>query len=286
MSLAFGTRQVSSAVPSATMRAMEVQLSIARNAFMALSVLSLLVTACGSSIAASTPVDADAVSTSLVGTLVASLFQTRTALAPRPLPSNTATPAALPPLTVPTAITATSTYLYLPPTLGIFTPTFTPSVTGTVFTPTVDPNTLAYGCNNLVFVRDVTIPAGTTMKPGEDFGKTWKVANTGTCDWMYQYAIVLISGDAMSGKTTKLNRVVTAGHWAELTVQMGAPKSPGTYTAYWRLSDADGHMFGASLAVSVVVEGNPTKTPVPPTKTKAPTSTPTETPTSTPTSIP
>ena len=154
---------------------------------------------------------------------------------------------------LPTVITPTSTYFYIAPTLGSSTPTPTPSVTGTIFTPTIDPTLLAHGCNNLVFVRDVTVPSGTKVKPGEDFGKTWKVANVGTCDWMYQYAIVLISGDAMSGKTTKLGRVVTAGHWGELTVEMGAPKSPGTYTAYWRLSDADGNPFGASLPVSIVV---------------------------------
>jgi hypothetical protein len=214
---------------------------------MALSLLSLLVTACGSSIATSTPLDSNAISTSLVGTLVAGLFQTRTALAPRPTLYNTASPPPLILPKMPTAISPTSTYLYLAPTIGTSTPTFTPSATGTIFRPTVDPNSLAFGCNNLAFVRDVTIPAGTKLKPGEDFGKTWKVANTGTCDWLNQYALVLVGGDAMSGKTTKLARVVTKGHWTELTVGMGAPKSPGTYTAYWRLSDADGNMFGSSL---------------------------------------
>jgi next-to-BRCA1 protein 1 len=102
---------------------------------------------------------------------------------------------------------------------------------------------------------------------------------------MYQYAIVLVSGDAMSGKTTKLGRVVPAGHWGELTVEMGAPKSPGTYTAYWRLSDADGNLFGASLEVSIIVRSgpDPTDTPMPATLTKKP---PTAIATGTPTSTP
>ncbi len=256
-----------------------------RNALLALSLLTVLLSACGSSIATSTAVDANAVSTSLVGTLVASLFETRTALAPSPQPPSSDTPVPLPTLALPTVITPTSTYFYIAPTLGSSTPTPTPSVTGTIFTPTIDPTLLAHGCNNLVFVRDVTVPSGTKLKPGEDFGKTWKVANVGTCDWMYQYAIVLISGDAMSGKTTKLGRVVTAGHWGELTVEMGAPKSPGTYTAYWRLSDADGNPFGASLPVSIVVSSapDPTNTPVPPTQTKKP---PTATATATSPAVP
>lgn len=255
---------------------------LARNVLMVSSLLGALLTACGSSVASSTPVDANAISTSLVGTLVAGLFQTRTAQAPIPPPVNSATLAPLSPFVIPTAMSGTSTFLSYVPASATLAARLTPSVTGTIFTPTIDPNTLAYGCNNLAFVRDVNVPAGTILQPGEDFGKTWKVANIGTCDWMYQYEIVLLSGNALSGKTTKLARVVTAGHWAELTVQMGAPPSPGAYTAYWRLADADGHMFGAPLEVSIVVNANPTKAPATPTKTKSPTSVPTAIPTATP----
>ncbi len=253
-------------------------------ALVALAVCSLLMTGCGSNPAAATAVDPNAVSTSLVGTLVAAVFQTRTALAPLPTDVSTPTLQPLPPLVIPTFPSATATLSYYWVT-GTPTPTLTPTVTGTVFTPTVDPNTLAYGCNNLVFVRDTTIPSGTVLKPGTDFTKTWKVANVGTCNWMYQYSINLVSGTAMSGKTVKLNRVVTAGHWADLSVPMTAPRSPGTYTAYWRVSTSDGHPFGASLLVSIVVStastatptGTPTGTPTTPADTATPT--PTDTPT-------
>ena len=247
-------------------------MSSVRNVLMLVSLSSALLTACGSNIETSTPVDSNAMSTSLVGTLVAGLFQTRTALAPAPLPLSSATPAPLSPFVAPTPMSATPTFFSYMAASATFAPSFTPSVTGTIFTPTMDPNTLAYGCNNLVFVRDVTIPAGTVLQPGEDFGKTWKVANIGTCDWMYQYALVLVSGNPRNGKTMKLGRVVTAGHWNEFTLGLGAPKSPGTYTAYWRLSDADGHMFGASLLISIVVSTTPTKTP-----TQTPSQTPTNT---------
>jgi next-to-BRCA1 protein 1 len=124
------------------------------------------------------------------------------------------------------------------------------------------------------------------FKPGEDFVKTWKVANTGTCKWEYQYEIVLLSGNAFNGKTTKLNRVVTVGDWSEISVGMGAPKNPGDYTSYWRMADPNGNMFGASLAVSFSVILNPTKTPVPATQTQAATSTIAPTPTNTPTETP
>ncbi len=258
-------------------------MSSTRTTFVWVILLSLLLTACGSGVAASTPIDPNAVSTSLVGTLVVSMFQTRTALAPPPASTPTSAPS---PVTFPTSAVPTSTYLVYLPTLTTPFATYSPTVTGTIFTPTVDPNLLASGCNNMAFVRDVTIPAGTVLKPNQDFTKTWKVANIGTCDWMYQYAVVFLSGNSFSGKTTKLNRVVTAGHWAEVSVDMGAPHSFGKYTSYWRMQDAAGKMFGATLPISIVVGADSTNTPEPSTDTPVPAPTDTSTPTPTNTTSP
>ena len=35
--------------------------------------------------------------------------------------------------------------------------------------------------NNMVFLLDVTIPDGTTFKPGEKIEKVWRVRNDGSC---------------------------------------------------------------------------------------------------------
>lgn len=245
-----------------------------------LLVLSALLTACGGVATPQQP-NLDVILTEGVQTMVASYFETQTALVPPatatslptfpPFETNTPNPF-LTPSPIPSA------------TLPFYTATFiyyTPTVTGTVYTPTINPDVLAYGCNNLAFLTDVTIPSGTVLKPGEDFTKTWKVANTGTCNWMYQYDLTLISGDAFGAKYTRLGRVVTAGHWASLSLGMTAPKNPGTYTAYWRMADADGNPFGATLAVSFKV-AEPTNTPKP-TNTTAPSDTPTPTATEAPT---
>ena len=246
-------------------------MTFARKILVPLLILTALLTACGSGLATSTPVDANSISTSLVGTLVASLFQTQTALVPQASTSTPVPPSPLSPLNTavyPTVIFQTPTTIYYYPTLS----TIIPSVTGTVFTPTVDPLSLASGCNNLAFVRDVTIPSGTVLNPKQDFVKTWKVANTGTCKWMYQYEMVLLSGPAFNANSpTKLNRMVDVGNWTELSIGMGTPKNPGTYTSYWRLADSNGKMFGATLVVSFVVS-NPTSVPTS-TPTKAPTNT-------------
>jgi hypothetical protein len=252
----------------------------ARKTLILILILTTLLTACGNSVATSTPVDMNAVSTALVSTLVASLFQTQTALVPpSPIPTEVP-PSPVNTLPLPTIIIQTPTTFYIQP-FATITPYRSPTITGTIPTPTVDPNLLASGCNNLAFIRDVTIPSGTVLSPKQDFVKTWKVANTGTCKWVYQYQLMLLSGNAFNAKTTKLLRVVEPGNWTELSVGMGAPKNPGDYKSYWRMADADGNMFGASLLVSFTV-AVPTSTLAPATDTEVPTSTPTPSETPTP----
>ena len=38
-------------------------------------------------------------------------------------------------------------------------------------------------CDLAQFVRDVTVPDGTTFLPGATFTKTWRLKNAGTCTW-------------------------------------------------------------------------------------------------------
>jgi hypothetical protein len=121
----------------------------------------------------------------------------------------------------------------------------------------------------LRLLRDETIPAGTVVKPGDTFRKTWKVENNGTCDWVYQYQLVFVSGERMEGMPSRSGNVIPPGKWTQLSVDMKAPSKPGTYTSNWRLADASGKPFGSTLTVSIVV-ANPTNTPMPPTVTNTP----------------
>ncbi len=207
-----------------------------------------------------TPLDINALYTQMVGTLSVSIQQTRdsaratlatpTYFTPTPAPTNTWTPSPIPTNT--TVPTWTYAPVYVPPTA-----TFT-LITGTPATPigtsTVNPNVLAAGCSNLAFIRDETIPAGTELKPKENFIKTWKVANNGTCAWLYQYRLAFLSGQDFDPFLKAISRVVEVNDWTELSLQMDAPKNPGVYKAYFRLTDLDGKMFGATLEVSIVVK--------------------------------
>jgi hypothetical protein len=248
--------------------------------------LTLLLAACGG--AASATVDANTMMTRSVGSMVASFFGTQTAMYTPASPTSTVTQTPFP---TPTVLTAT-----FPPgstptfTVRSLTPgTVTVTTTGTLSTATVNPGSLAVGCNNLAFIRDVNLPAGTVVQKNQDMTKTWKVENNGTCNWMYQYSLVLLSGDAFGASGTKIQKQVAPGSWSELSIQFTTPNKPGTYTSYWRLSNGQS-MFGATLALSFVVAA-PSSTSAPatavPTSTVTPTATtaPSNTPTPTETSV-
>jgi hypothetical protein len=231
-------------------------MNFARRSLLPLLLITILLTSCGGQAAGEPTPDVDATVAVAAQTFAASLFLTQTALAPTS--TNTVPPTVTPlpsssPLALPSPI-ASSTQSFLLNT--------TPLPTGTFHTLTPNPSTLAYGCNNLALIRDVTIESGTVLNPGVRFTKTWQVANTGTCDWLYLYELVFVSGDRMGGNSRRLSTKVPPKEWRQLSVDLDAPKDPGTYTGYWRLSDGAGHMFGATLVVSIVVK-SPTKTPKP-----------------------
>jgi hypothetical protein len=116
------------------------------------------------------------------------------------------------------------------------------------------------------------MPSGTVLQKNQGFTKTWKVQNTGTCEWMYQYRLVLLSGDAAGAESDYIRKQVAVWSWAEVSVFGTAPQKPGTYTSYWRMADGAGRMFGATLTLSYVV-AQPTAVPptaVPPTNTSEP----------------
>jgi hypothetical protein len=207
---------------------------------------------------AATPTqDVNAIMTAAISTMVASFFETQTAIVPTvtltPEPSQTPIPTAT--MIVPTATfppPPPAVIVYNTPVVGTLVPINTLGTPGTFVTATINPANLGSGCNNLFFIRDVTIPAGTILKPGENFTKTWKVQNIGTCPWMYQYKLVLVSGEEFSAATTKLGKKVDLNSWAEVSLNMDAPNKEGSYIAYWRMSDGS-KPFGATLVVSFEV---------------------------------
>lgn len=129
-------------------------------------------------------------------------------------------------------------------------PTATPipaTATPVPATNTPVPTVVSY-CDWVAFVRDVTIPDGTSLAPGEVFTKTWRLQNRGTCTWTPDYDIVFYSGAQMSGTTMQVPGYVAPGQSVDVAVTFTAPSTPGHYVGYWILRNASGRLFGSGTS--------------------------------------
>ncbi|HCR70440.1 MAG TPA: hypothetical protein DIW23_03270 [Anaerolineae bacterium] len=116
-------------------------------------------------------------------------------------------------------------------------------VTNTPF-PTSTSAPVAY-CDWVAFVKDVTIPDGTNLLPGETFTKTWRLKNRGTCTWTPDYMLVFSSGSQMGGTTAiRLPAYVAPGQTVDVSVTLTAPSTAGSYSGYWMLRNPSGTLFG------------------------------------------
>jgi hypothetical protein len=118
------------------------------------------------------------------------------------------------------------------------------------------------GCTlNVSYVADVTVPDDTEFAPGTAFVKTWRIRNSGTCDWTAGFNLVFVSGDQMGGEATVAVPPTAAGSTADLSVHLTAPSSPGTYRGNWRVQSDEGLAFGSIVYVQIVVAGAATEEP-------------------------
>ena len=107
-------------------------------------------------------------------------------------------------------------------------------------------NTAVSYCDWVTFIQDVTIPDGTRLNAGENFTKTWRLQNRGTCTWNSSYQLVYVSGDKMGDITSvSLDGPVYPGQTVDLSVRLTVPSAGGRHTAYWMLRNPAGRLFGA-----------------------------------------
>jgi hypothetical protein len=98
-------------------------------------------------------------------------------------------------------------------------------------------------------VDDVTIPDNTEILPGQEFIKTWRLQNAGTCTWSDRYALIFVSGDQMNGNSPlPLTGSTAPGSTLDVSVTLKAPGTTGTYQGNWKLRDPSGVLFGSGAA--------------------------------------
>jgi hypothetical protein len=108
-------------------------------------------------------------------------------------------------------------------------------------------------CNRAEFVQDVTIPDGTTFQPNQDFTKTWRLRNTGTCTWDSDYDLVFVDGNSMGGASAvPISGSVSPGSTVDISIQLESPDDAGTYKGNYKLRSADGVLFGIGDAAQGV----------------------------------
>ena len=135
--------------------------------------------------------------------------------------------------------------------------------------PTIATNPPNTGwCDRATFVTDVSVPDGTTFTPGAPFVKTWRLRNTGTCTWTTDYSVVFSTGEQMGGTSPiKLPSTIAPGQIIDLSMNLTAPNTPGSYRGYWMFSNTSGGLFGigpsANKAFWVAINVSGSQPPVP-----------------------
>ena len=136
----------------------------------------------------------------------------------------------------------------------------TPGATNTATTQPLAQVTNAQGttvalCDSLQFVADVTIPDDTNMSPGQDFLKTWRIKNTGSCPWGQGYRLVYADyANDMDGQPQTLTEVVQPGQEVEISVQFTAPSEIGNYLSAWQMQNPAGVTFEDIIFVRIIVQ--------------------------------
>jgi hypothetical protein len=131
-----------------------------------------------------------------------------------------------------------------PPQAEEPTPTFTVEIAeAPTDTPLPSPTTI---CDQAGFVTDVTVPDGSKADPDEHFTKTWRLRNDGACTWTSSYDLVFSSGDAMGAPpAVQLTAgTVAPGETVDVSVELVAPSTEGTYKGFYKLRNGGGVLFG------------------------------------------
>lgn len=193
-----------------------------------LALVSLLY-ACGPSVPVEPTIDVNAIHTYAAETVIAEFTQTARAVPPT------------------SAATATESVSATPAATTQPTDTVVPTNNPFEATPT------DITCDDAKWVADVTVPDGTEMTPGQDFVKTWKIKNTGSCTWGTGYTLIHGYDEKLDGVAEPLTTAVAPGEEVEVSVRFKAPAGVGEHRSYWRMQNASSSAFGEFFYVTIVV---------------------------------
>lgn len=110
-----------------------------------------------------------------------------------------------------------------------------------ISTPTIPRPANEPGCTNqAAFVSDVTVPDNSVINAGESFTKTWRISNTGTCVWAWDYTLTHYSENRMGAPDEVPLDITYPGQTIDISVDLTAPGSPGTYRGNFVIENPEG----------------------------------------------
>jgi hypothetical protein len=94
------------------------------------------------------------------------------------------------------------------------------------------------------FIRDVTFPDNSTVRPGQQFTKKWELKNTGAVRWIDRY---LIPEGLSTGNCSYPARIripaTDPGHTVVISVPVTAESTPGLCYVTWKMASASGDLY-------------------------------------------
>jgi hypothetical protein len=110
-------------------------------------------------------------------------------------------------------------------------------------------------------VGDKTILPGTEIVGGQSFEKIWTIQNVGNVTWNTNYTFQVAEAEDFGNyEVHRFSSDVNPGECIDLSINLLAPKVPGTYTGTWALFDDVGKRFSfdeariVTLGVSIEVK--------------------------------
>ncbi|MBI9046185.1 MAG: hypothetical protein JEZ06_16955 [Anaerolineaceae bacterium] len=100
-------------------------------------------------------------------------------------------------------------------------------------------------CDWAAYVADITISDSTILYPQQEFTKTWRLQNIGTCTWTKDYKIIHSGGEIMGAPVeVQMPMTVKPGDTVDISINMAAPNLQGSHIGYWNLENDSGQLFG------------------------------------------
>lgn len=111
-------------------------------------------------------------------------------------------------------------------------------------------------------IQDITVPDNSVYKPGDTFTKIWQLTNGGSATWSSDFKLVFVNGDLMGATTVTLGHTVAPNQTVDVSVNLVAPATDGTYQGNFMLQTNSGNSFGFGAAadqafwVKIIVRHN------------------------------